>query len=379
MKTLNVLSLALMVGLPAHAAIVRFQLSPPGWDAAVGLSPSNEVPASVNSRGSGGEVSAGIYLDTDTSILHVAVGYGSAAGFTDLTGPATVMHIHGPATTNKNASVLVSLVPYNFTAANATNGGVIVGSVPWPTNHTADLLAGDTYLNVHTAQYPGGEIRGQLIRVNEAPVVVCPAPAVVNCGEAATLIALLSDPEGDPLTVVWWVNGTAVATNSLPARGPGLPAMDQLTERLPLGTNVVTVAVADLAGNVVSCSTLITVVDATPPVILSASAQPATLWPPNHKLLDVTVRAQVRDDCSATTWKIVRVRSNESVNGRGDGNTEPDWVITGDHTLKLRAERAGTGNDRVYSIALQATDAAGNLSAIHVVTVSVPKSAGNAR
>ena len=376
MKALSVLSLGIAFGLSAQATLIRFQLSPPGTDSAVGLSPSNQVPPAANSSGSGGEISAGIIFDTEASILQVAVGYGSAAGFTDLTGPAIAMHIHGPAGPGTNANVLVSLVPYNFPASNPSAGGVIYGNVPWPTNDTAALLAGLTYLNVHTTQYPGGEIRGQLIPFNEPPVVVCPPPSTNECGSASTLITLLSDPEGDQLTVMWLVNGTPAATNTVPARAPGLPAMDSLTEVLPLGTNVIQVNVSDTANNLVSCSTEIVIVDTTPPVIVSASASPATLWPPNHKMVDVTVHAVVTDPCDATTWKIIRVTSNEPVNGHGDGNTSPDWIITGDHTLKLRAERAGNGHGRIYTITLQATDAAGNVSAKKCITVTVPHSQG---
>lgn len=373
MKAFRVLVLGLVLALPARAALIKFQLSPPGTDNAVGLSPSNQVPQASASTGSGGEISAGIiYFDTDASILQVAVGYGSAAGFTDLTGPAIAMHIHGPAGPGTNASVLVSLVPYNFPASNLTNGGVIYGNVPWPTNDTAALLAGLTYLNIHTPEFPGGEIRGQLIPFNEPPVVVCPPPATNECGKASTLIALFSDAEGDPLAVVWAVNGAPVATNTLPARMPGLPAMDSLTDTLPLGTNVIQVVATDTANNTVSCETVIVVADTTPPVIVSANASPATLWPPNHKLVEVKIHAEVRDTCDSTTWKIIKVSSNEPVNGRGDGNTAPDWVITGDHTVKLRAERSGNGNGRVYTITIQATDAAGNLSAKKQVLVTVP-------
>jgi hypothetical protein len=377
MKAFGVLSFGLAVGFSAHAALVKFQLSPPGTDTAVGLSPSNQVPVAVNSKGSGGEISAGIIFDTDSSVLQVAVGYGSAAGFKDLTRPAIAMHIHGPAGPGTNADVLVSLVPDNFPASDPAKGGVIFANLQWPTNDAEDLLTGLTYLNIHTTQYPGGEIRGQLIPINEPPVVVCPPPATNECGTASTLVTLLSDPEGDALTVVWVLNGTPAATNTLPARGPGLPAMDSFTEALPRGSNVVEVMVADAGNNKVSCSTTIVVVDTTPPVIVSASADPSTLWPPNHKLVNVTIHARVTDTCSDTTWKIINVTSNEPENGHGDGNTSPDWIITGDHTLKLRAERSGHGDGRVYTITLQAKDASGNLSEKKRVTVTVPRSRGH--
>lgn len=376
MKTLGVLSLSLVLSWSTQAALIRFQLSPPGTDAAVGLSPSNQVPPALTSTGAGGEVAGGIVFDTDTSTLHLAVGYGSAAGFSNLTGPATGMHIHGPAGAGTNAGVLVDLGPYSFPAVNPADGGVIVGNIAWPTNQTAALLAGDTYLNVHTAAYPDGEIRGQLIPVNEAPVVVCPAPETLECGTPSTLVTLLSDPEGDALTVVWTINGATVATNTVPPRPPGYPAMDSLTETLPLGTNTVMVSVTDSAGNNVPCSSQIVVVDTTPPVIVAADANPSVLWPPNHRLVSVAVHATVMDTCSDTTWKIISVSSNEAADAKGSGHTSPDWKITGDHTVKLRAERAGGGDGRIYTITLQAEDAAGNLSDTKTVTVSVPHSQG---
>src|SRR5512136_2222542 len=85
------------------AAVVPFGLSPIGSDVAVGLSPSNEVPAVTNSACSGGAVSGGLLFDTNTGVLRLTIGYGSAAGFMDLTGPATSFTIAGPAPTNQVA------------------------------------------------------------------------------------------------------------------------------------------------------------------------------------------------------------------------------------------------------------------------------------
>jgi hypothetical protein len=71
---------------------------------------------------------------------------------------------------------------------------------------------------------------------------------------------------------------------------------------------------------------------------------------------------------------ITSVQSNEPVNGLGDGDTAPDWQITGNHTVSLRAERSGKGSGRIYTITIQATDAAGNMSTPQTVTVKVPHS-----
>jgi hypothetical protein len=105
------------------------------------------------------------------------------------------------------------------------------------------------------------------------------------------------------------------------------------------------------------------------PVIVSTSASPNRLFPPNHKLVPVTI--SVTTQGNAVSCRITSVSSNQPINGTGDGNTSPDWIITGDLTVLLRAERAGNiKTDRVYTIAVQCTDSFGN-SATTSVRVTV--------
>jgi hypothetical protein len=373
MKKFLVLTLGAAVS--SQAALIHFDLSPPGTDVAVGLSPSNQVPPVTNSTGSGNTISGGIVFDSDANLMHLAIGYGSAAGFTDLTGVPIAMHIHSPASTTENAGVIVPLGPYSFPAENPTNGGVIIGDIPYPTNEVSNLLAGLAYVNIHTALNPGGEIRGQLIPLvvtNSPPSVSCPPASTVECATPALITVLLFDPDGDALKVVWTLNGGGLQTNTLPASNPPAAVNVSFMGDLPLGTNVIGVTVTDTATNTASCSTTVRVVDTTPPVIGTVSVSAKSLWPPNHKMVDVTVRAQVTDTCGPATWKIIGVTSNEAVNAKGSGHTSPDWIITGDHTLQLRAERSGNDKaGRIYSITIQATDASGN-TAMKVVTVTVP-------
>ena len=223
---------------------------------------------------------------------------------------------------------------------------------------------------------------GRLLHYGEvaglSPHVACPPPAVLECGVSSQVTAQVSDPEGDAMAVVWVLNGTAIQTNSVPAAPPGTVFDVPLAGAFPLGTNILAIGVTDGA-NTASCTTSITVVDTTPPVISHVVASPSVLWPPNHRMVRVNVRASVSDTCSPAAWRIVRVRSNEPVNGRGHGNTSPDWRITGDHTLLLRAERSARGSGRVYYVSVQATDAAGNQSQMQTVTVTVPERKGPAR
>src|ERR1044071_4315817 len=78
--------------------------------------------------------------------------------------------------------------------------------------------------------------------------------------------------------------------------------------------------------------------------ITTVSASPNVLWPPNHKLVPITVSANTSNGCAAASCKILSVSSSEPL------DADPDWVFTGnpgDLTLSLRAERLGSNNGRV--------------------------------
>jgi len=379
MKTMFTLFVA--ATLSSQAAQIQFALSPSGTSPGTGLSPLNEVPPPTNSTGSGNTIGSGIFFNTDTSILHVEVGYGSVAGFSDLTGPAVMMHIHGPAPVGSNAPVLINLRPYNI-ATNPAAGGFILGDIPVTSNVVPSLLAGLTYLNLHTDLNPGGEIRGQLIALatptNLPPSITCAASSTVECGTSTTVTALVSDPDNEAVSVVWTLNGTAVQTNSFAAGSTSAGTSVSFSSVLALGTNVLAVSVTDSIGNSAACATTVTVVDTTPPVIVSISADPHTIWPPNHKMVSVRVRAVVTDTCTSATWKIISVASNEAEDAKGSGNTKPDSRITGDHTLQVRAERSGGGSGRIYTITIEAVDLSGN-TAHATVTVTVPHDHGKSK
>ena len=115
--------------------------------------------------------------------------------------------------------------------------------------------------------------------------------------------------------------------------------------------------------------------DHTPPSITDVAVSPSVIWPPDHKMIDVTVSYDVADDFSSASdiQTSLSVSSNEPANTTGDGNTEPDIEIVDEHHVRVRAERSGDSNDRVYTITIAAIDQAQNTST-RTVTVVVPKS-----
>lgn len=124
-----------------------------------------------------------------------------------------------------------------------------------------------------------------------------------------------------------------------------------------------------------SCQTVVRVVDTTKPTI-SLNVTPAYLWPPNHNLVPVRVNITATDECTAApSCKVISVSSNEPIDGLGDGDKTPDWIITEDFTVNLRAERSGTGAGRVYTITVECTDGADNI-AQKSIEVKVPRDQG---
>jgi hypothetical protein len=139
---------------------------------------------------------------------------------------------------------------------------------------------------------------------------------------------------------------------------------------LPLGTNTVTFTALDTnSTNRFTCSTTITVTDTNPPTITDVSATPSSLWPPNNKMVSVTIRARAFDTCGIATWRIIDVTSNNT-GSHGNRPASSDSQITGPHTVLLEATKAG-GSNASYTITVQATDQSGNESAPATVTVSV--------
>lgn len=126
-----------------------------------------------------------------------------------------------------------------------------------------------------------------------------------------------------------------------------------------IGQNTVTLTVTDVNGNSASNTATVTVVDNLGPIITSVTPDQPFLWPPDNKMRSINVVIISTDNCPGTgiSCEIIGVSSNEV-----DNDDVADWEITGDNTVKLRAERWGSGTGRIYTITVQCTDGSGNAS-----------------
>lgn len=193
---------------------------------------------------------------------------------------------------------------------------------------------------------------------NQPPVAMAGPDQTTECSDSVTLDgSLSSDPDGDPLTFEWSLNGSIVGTEA------------QLTAYFLPGTHLLTLTVRDPHGASAQDEVVITSVDTTPPSISSVTASPEVLTPPNNKLIPVEVAVVATDTCdSAPLIQIISITANAPV-------APGDITITGALTATLAAKKNPGGNERIYTITVSCTDASGNRST-GTVTVKVPQNAG---
>ena len=212
-----------------------------------------------------------------------------------------------------------------------------------PTNPEYCMVSGDLCEILRTA-------------VKLPPVADAGPDQIVECGSPnGTLVTLdgsgSTDPNDDPLTFTWnWQDGTMMGETAY--------------VYLPVGTHSITLTVDDGTGRTVTDTVDATVMDSTPPS-LGVSLSPDVLWPPNHKLMSIAASIQVSDSCDESpNVELVSIISNEADNGTGDGDTSDDIqgadFGTNDRAFSLRAERAGSGPGRIYTVTYGTADVSGN-------------------
>jgi hypothetical protein len=128
----------------------------------------------------------------------------------------------------------------------------------------------------------------------------------------------------------------------------------------------------DVEGAVEPTRTLLVQVDKTPPSVTCA-VTPTALWPPNHKMVPVTVSVTVTDSLSGSAgFTLVSVTSDEG----DEGDDIQGFVVgTADTAGQLRSERLGSGDGRTYTLTYEGSDVAGNTSRCST-TVTVPHDLG---
>ncbi len=236
------------------------------------------------------------------------------------------------------------------------------------------------------------ELTQRVTVTNADPVADAGPDLVFECnstgGMELTLDASASsdDDQGDLLTCHW-----AAVDITFDDPDSVMP-----TATFPLGSTTVQLTVTDQCGASSTTDLLIIVQDTTSPQIQAALVDQPVLWPPNHKMIPISLDLLVSDNCTAPENLLLFcfVDSDEPDDDTGDGSftgdvnnedgfAEPVEVEltfnpVNEHwegQLQLRAEREGNGDGRKYSIRCMAMDNSNNAT-YATVCVTVPHHIG---
>ena len=241
-------------------------------------------------------------------------------------------------------------------AGGTANDGTESVAVPQTLTTNARVRI-DSVGNIFFALSPPTRIEDTL-----SPGITCPPNVVVECTGNNGIA------KNDPQLAAFFAG---VSANDACDSSPSIT--NTAPNFLPVGATNVTFTATDASSNSKQCVATITVADTQPPTI-AASVSPDRLWPPNHKLVDIAASVVVSDVCNPSpTFVLTSVTSNEPDNGTGDGDTVNDIqgaaLNTPDIAFKLRAERAGNGNGRVYTVKYTASDGYNATQATDAVVV----------
>jgi hypothetical protein len=193
----------------------------------------------------------------------------------------------------------------------------------------------------------------------QAPVITCPNDRTVTTdpGVCTAVVTLVNPGATDNC------QGVSVVGRRSDSKA--------LTDAYPKGSTTITWTATDAVGNKSSCTQTITVEDKEKPVITNASTNPSVLTVPNHKMRTVKVFYKVSDNCGSVTTSLSITSNEDRLNDPEEDEVGSDYQVLDNNTVKLRAARSGSGNGRIYTITITATDASGHVST-ETVTVLVP-------
>ncbi|HXZ81562.1 MAG TPA: alpha-amylase family glycosyl hydrolase [Terriglobales bacterium] len=258
--------------------------------------------------------------------------------------------------------------------SSPNNASIPVNGVFTDGTQLQDAISGSTY------SVSGGNVVVTLAA--RTGVVLLPSPVNVDLTPPVASITTTPSANGhgwinhSPVTVNlsatdsgsgveqlrYWVNNGQVTVVA------GSTAMTQISGE---GTHSVGLRALDNAGNISSLVTEPVNIDLTAPHV-TISASPASLWPPNGKMLPVTVSGAITDnlsgvDASTAAFKVVDEYGTVQPNGPVSLGPGGSYSFT----VSLQASRNGSDRDgRHYTITVSANDLAGNPgSAATVVTV----------
>jgi uncharacterized repeat protein (TIGR01451 family) len=288
--------------------------------------------------------------------------------------PVTVTH-----TVTCDPGVSASLTPASQTAVSGTtftfsetygvNAGTLAGTYGCTVQFLLNgMSGGDAFKETITITVPAPDLaiaKTGPAQVTEGDNITYTLTAR-NLGPTTATGVTVSDPVPANSTFVSASAGCAQAaglvTCTAGTMAPGATQVFTIVVKAGSGNTVVNIATIagnqtdpNLANNVATVTTRIN----HNPVCTAATTGLGLLWPPNHKLVNGQIAGVTDVDGDPITLVVNGITQDEPVNDEADGNTSPDATIGSGGAFKVRAERSGQGDGRVYRVAFTATDGQG--------------------
>lgn len=207
------------------------------------------------------------------------------------------------------------------------------------------------------------DVAGMIL--NQPPTADAGTDQTVECPAAGILDASGSSDLDSNIALFSWRRGNRI--------GPEVGFEEMSVIQQGLGTQTYVLRVIDALGQAGEDATALTVEDTMPPV-LSCSVITPVILQTNHDMVNVGLASRARDLCEGELPVAVSIFGDEDDEAQtGDGNFSPDAKNIDIETLRLRAERKGNSDGRVYLILVESTDSSGNRG-INCCTVTVPHS-----
>lgn len=205
--------------------------------------------------------------------------------------------------------------------------------------------------------------------INQPPTADAGGDQEIECGTAAVNTAVLDGSASSDLdsniALYRWLKGSRVGEEV------GYDPVTQIEQSL--GSESYILRVIDEFGEADEDAVDVDVVDTIPPDVTCAVTVPV-INQTNHNLVNVGVSGAATDACEGDLPVTVKVYGDEDDDeNTGDGKHSPDAKDLGLGSLRLRAERNGGGDGRVYLVVTEATDSSGNRGS-GCCAVAVPSS-----
>ncbi|HEY0173886.1 MAG TPA: cadherin-like domain-containing protein [Pyrinomonadaceae bacterium] len=269
---------------------------------------------------------------------------------------------------NGDTLTVVSVTQGAHGSVAVTGGGTGVSYTPNPNYFGADSFTytvSDGQGGTDTATVTVG-----VSNVNDAPVAnndnySTNQDTTLTRPPATGVLANDTDIDDASLTAVLVAGPSNASAFALNADGsfsytplPGFTGLDSFDYKADDGADdsniaTVTITVTDTQGPSVTCS-----------------VAKALLWPPNSGLVNVGLQVTASDNDGEPPVVQIDVFSDED-DAEQPGGMSPDAKDVAPSTLRLRAERRGDADGRVYVIRIRATDQSNNTS-YGYCTVVVP-------